>query len=273
MTPSKPPSPCATSGCPNDTVGTYCDRCQRDERERERRNESNRDSGDSSAYDATWQKLREKYISRNPLCERCRRRGETTPAEEVHHVIPIREDRHERLNPENLEALCRSCHARATRREDQFDRPRITLVCGPAGAGKTTFVRDRRSVGDLIVDVDLIWRSLGMLPMHLKPNEMTDAVLRTRGFILDYLKRPSQLDAAWVIATAPTPKKRRQLERRTRANETVVLAVDAETCKRRLRSDDSRQRDLSHHLSLVDLWWSEYEERDGERIITGETDL
>ena len=32
----------------------------------------------------------------------------------------------------------------------------IRLVCGPPGAGKTTFVGERRSDGDLVVDLDAI---------------------------------------------------------------------------------------------------------------------
>lgn len=63
-----------------------------------------------------WQLLRKSVLSCHPLCERCKARGEVTPATEVHHVTPVeygvsRGDK-ERLmfDVMNLRALCHRCH-------------------------------------------------------------------------------------------------------------------------------------------------------------------
>ena len=61
-------------------------------------------------YDHRWRKLSEDYRTRNPLCEDCDAKGETTPASEVHHIIPISIDSSKRLDVNNLVALCTKCH-------------------------------------------------------------------------------------------------------------------------------------------------------------------
>ena len=63
-----------------------------------------------------WKKCRESYASSvGGLCERCLARGFYTPGEIVHHKIHINpnnvSDPTITLNFENLELLCRVCHA------------------------------------------------------------------------------------------------------------------------------------------------------------------
>ena len=64
-----------------------------------------------------WQDCRNEYAKRrNHLCEDCLRRGIYRPGEIVHHKIeldPVNIEKPEiALNFENLELLCRECHAR-----------------------------------------------------------------------------------------------------------------------------------------------------------------
>lgn len=64
----------------------------------------------------TWQRIRLSYLKDNPLCERCEARGLTVPAAEIHHIIPIANEkdyaRMRRLayDRNNLQALCTACH-------------------------------------------------------------------------------------------------------------------------------------------------------------------
>lgn len=63
----------------------------------------------------TWQTVRAAYILENPFCERCKVRGLLVPAEIVHHRVYInnnnKNDPNELFNADNLESLCRQCHA------------------------------------------------------------------------------------------------------------------------------------------------------------------
>ncbi|MEW6047007.1 MAG: HNH endonuclease signature motif containing protein [Bacillota bacterium] len=51
----------------------------------------------------------------DPLCELCLAEGRVTPAEMVHHKVPLREGG-ELLDMGNLVSVCRACHAKLHRR-------------------------------------------------------------------------------------------------------------------------------------------------------------
>lgn len=58
-----------------------------------------------------WLTLRAVKLSRtNYLCERCKDKGVTTIATEVHHVITAKEEWDKRLDITNLRCLCKDCH-------------------------------------------------------------------------------------------------------------------------------------------------------------------
>lgn len=64
----------------------------------------------------TWQKCRAAYIaSQGGLCELCRKRGLIVPGNTVHHIVHITPDNINdpsvTLDFNNLELLCRDCHA------------------------------------------------------------------------------------------------------------------------------------------------------------------
>jgi len=64
----------------------------------------------------TWKRCRARYAaSVGGLCERCRAKGLITPGEIVHHKVYISpenvDDPTVTLNFDNLELLCRECHA------------------------------------------------------------------------------------------------------------------------------------------------------------------
>ena len=68
-----------------------------------------------------WKQLRQWKLEQNPLCELCEREGKVVSAIDVHHKVPVESactpDEMERLafDPNNLQALCISCHAKVHR--------------------------------------------------------------------------------------------------------------------------------------------------------------
>ena len=68
-------------------------------------------------YNSTaWRNTRRDYTqSVGGLCERCLAKGLITPADLVHHKIPLTQDNIKDLKVSlgwsNLQALCRQCHA------------------------------------------------------------------------------------------------------------------------------------------------------------------
>ena len=61
-----------------------------------------------------WQRIRAYHLLRNPLCVRCAKKGKTTVASEVHHIITCHDNPALQVDPSNLESLCAPCHAPLT---------------------------------------------------------------------------------------------------------------------------------------------------------------
>ena len=62
-----------------------------------------------------WKNIRDVAMKRDAyLCVDCLKSGRYTPAEEVHHIIPLTPDNIEdtdiTLNLDNLVSVCRECH-------------------------------------------------------------------------------------------------------------------------------------------------------------------
>lgn len=111
--PYRPKRPCSYPGCPNLTDGRFCGEHAR--REARRYERFQRDPATRKRYGGVWRKIRAAYLTAHPLCERCRKQGRITPAEEVHHIEPL--SRGGTNDPGNLMALCTSCHSEITARE------------------------------------------------------------------------------------------------------------------------------------------------------------
>lgn len=63
-----------------------------------------------------WRACRESYLKQSKgLCEECLKHGLYTPADTVHHIVHLSPDNINdpsiTMNPDNLEAVCRDCHA------------------------------------------------------------------------------------------------------------------------------------------------------------------
>jgi len=60
-----------------------------------------------------WLAVREEALIRDIyLCQECLRRKKITPADMVHHIVPLRDDWDKGLDLDNLESLCSACHNR-----------------------------------------------------------------------------------------------------------------------------------------------------------------
>jgi len=73
-------------------------------------------SGKSRGYGHSWRVLRAAILERDGhLCQPCRRAGRLTVASEVDHITPRSMGGTE--SPENLQAICKTCHSRKTAAE------------------------------------------------------------------------------------------------------------------------------------------------------------
>ena len=111
--PTKPKRPCSYPGCPRLTDGRFCEKHAK--LESRRYEKYDRDPATRKRYGRAWKRVRERYIAAHPLCEKCRERGKLTPAQEVHHLLPL--SRGGTHDESNLMALCKPCHSEITARD------------------------------------------------------------------------------------------------------------------------------------------------------------
>ena len=76
-------------------------------------------SAASRGYGAAWQKASREFLRAHPLCEECMKRGKYVKATVVDHIVPHRGDEALFWDRSNWRPLCKRCHDRKTRREDQ----------------------------------------------------------------------------------------------------------------------------------------------------------
>ncbi len=84
-------------------------------RDYSRPQQDTRESSSQRGYDGLWQRFRAVYLRQHPICVHCTREGRTTLANEVHHIQALR-DGGARLDPDNVEGLCKSCHSKETKK-------------------------------------------------------------------------------------------------------------------------------------------------------------
>ncbi|MDR1464346.1 MAG: HNH endonuclease [Oscillospiraceae bacterium] len=107
--PMRPSKACGFPGCPNPAEGRYCP--EHKALEARRYNQTRRPDV-WKTYGRRWEKIRNLYISKHPLCELCLQSGRLVPAEEVHHLVPTEDGGGHAES--NLQALCKPCHTRIT---------------------------------------------------------------------------------------------------------------------------------------------------------------
>jgi len=110
--PRKPMRPCKHPGCSKLTETNYCEKHQQIHGQ-------DRLSAAERGYDGKWRKARKSFLSRNPLCNRCKEKGLLVEATVVDHIIPHRGDKALFWDENNWQSLCKRCHDKKTMAEDR----------------------------------------------------------------------------------------------------------------------------------------------------------
>lgn len=110
-----------------------------------------------------------------------------------------------------------------------------TIVCGPPGSGKSTYVAANRQRDDMVVDVDALFAALTGLGEREHPQWALPFVLAARAAVIHEIARgflgPRM---TWVIMGGEDNDARADLRRRLNAD-VIVLPVPAGECVARMR--------------------------------------
>lgn len=229
---------------------------------RKRAADARRPNASERGYDSKWAKARRTFLARNPKCARC-----DAPATVVDHIIAHKGDSAVFWDTRNWQGLCDRHHNVAKQSEEKRKPPKlatpfvrapripVTIVCGPAGAGKSTYVAEHRGERDLVIDLDVIRSRLAGTGLHDAAPRWLKPALEVRNQLLDGLASDTEHDRAWFIISAPEKAERDLWAKKLNAN-VVLLDVPLDECVRRLRAS---RDDAERHIQFATEWWRRYQ--------------
>ena len=183
----------------------------------------------------------------------------------AHHVEELSprnlNDREVSLNPGNIRLVHSSCHNeihdRWGGRLQLWQRKAYVVFAPPFGSARA-IVEAGKGQGDLVVDTDGLWATLGLLDGLERPASLKAVVFPVRDLLLDKVAtRAGSWQRAWVTSAEPYPGERaRMLERL--GGEPIYSDDTREECLQRLHQDQ-RGADLQLYEGLISRWFDERE--------------
>lgn len=270
--PSKKPPPtnpedyllkkCAICGTWIKTKTRYCVTCKpAANRERHKNyDETKRKLEEKKFYNSKlWKTLSLSQRKRYPYCQWTHEDGtqcKSTYRLAADHKIPREQGGKD--HPSNLQTLCQHHHNIKTGRETGsfIGHALTTVVCGPPGSGKTSYVMARIQPYDIVLDLDRINAAISLYPKHTKPDYIMRCSWEMRDALLAHMKKARDIPRIWIIEGAPSDTRRMYLRDSFQA-EVIVLMPTPEQCKERIAK--SQDRDQSANWGTwIDDWFSKY---------------
>lgn len=179
-----------------------------------------------------------------------------------HHVVELNEqnvnDAAVALNPDNVMLVHHRCHNKIHDRLGLSYTKQVFLVYGSPLSGKTTWVHDNMTCGDLIVDMDSIWSCISGQDRYVKPNRLKQNAFAVRDMLIDMIRvRRGNWLNAYLITTSPMLSERERLCRTLGARE-IHINTEKEECLRRL-SQCKDGRNYNEWRKYIDEYFEKYE--------------
>ena len=131
------------------------------------------------------------------------------------------------------------------------------IVYGSPLSGKSSYVRESMTEGDLIIDIDNIWECVSGCDRYVKPNRLKSVVFGVRDNLLESVKyRRGKWLNAYVIGGYPYQAERDRLADQLGAR-LIHIDTDKETCLNRLSICEDR--DQSEWTKYINDYWLQYE--------------
>lgn len=180
------------------------------------------------------------------ICEYCQK--PITRAYDVigHHKEHLTEenvnDFNISLNPDNISFVHHRCHNFIHNKLGYSGR-QVFVVYGAPLSGKTTWVKNNMSEGDMVVDMDSIWQCISGCDRYIKPNRLKAVAFKVRDSLIDSIKyRYGKWRNAYVIGGYPYQSERERLCKELGARE-IFIDVSKDECIDRLQASEDRNQD------------------------------
>ena len=160
------------------------------------------------------------------------------------------------LNPDNISIVHHACHNKIHDKLGHFRR-QIFLVYGAPLSGKSSYVNTVRGIGDLIIDIDLIWQCVTGSEKYNKPPVLNAVVFGIRDYLIESVRiRRGKWDNAYIIGGYPLISERERICKTLGARE-VFIECSKDECMRRL-SENSDGRDFKAWTGYINEWFRRY---------------
>lgn len=193
------------------------------------------------------------------ICEYCQK--PITRAYDVigHHKEHLTEenvnDFNISLNPANISFVHHRCHNFIHNKLGYSGR-QVFVVYGAPLSGKTTWVKNNMSEGDMVVDMDSIWQCISGCDRYIKPNRLKAVAFKVRDSLIDSIKyRYGKWKNAYVIGGYPYQSERERLCKELGARE-IFIDVSKDECIDRLQASEDRNQD--EWRKYIDEWFERY---------------
>lgn len=171
----------------------------------------------------------------------------------------------------NLKPRCNSCHKVKTlaERKDKGvyikdlihpidiypSKIPLTIVCGPAAGGKSTYIKQNMMDGDYLIDMDDIRAKLNIMD----DDWTTETLKRSLLYRNDMLRALTKVQArhAWCIVSAPTDNERRWWNAKLKPTNIVIVSATLDICLSRIASTRQGHR-AKRSIEATTKWWNEY---------------
>lgn len=179
----------------------------------------------------------------------------------LHHKIPLTldnvNDANISLNPDNIQIVSFKTHNEIHERFGTWTR-HIYLVYGCPLSGKSTFVKDRAGIHDLIVDIDSIYACISNNPLYTKSNRLYDNVRAVQDALLDSIKyKRGKWINAFIISGMPYAGERERFCIEYGA-EPIFIECDQDTALSRLGAVQDG-RDINEWSGYINKWFMRYQ--------------
>lgn len=174
----------------------------------------------------------------------------------AHHKIELTEDNIDNvdisLNPNNIEIICHDCHNNEHRRFG--NNKNVYIIYGSPLSGKNTLVQELYKYGDIVLDIDEIWKAITLEDKYVKPNNVRFNVFKLRDELLDQIKtRYGNWYDAYIIMSLPDKYERERVAKELGA-ELIYCESTKEECIDRAIKDGRP----SQWIKYINDWWEKY---------------
>lgn len=161
------------------------------------------------------------------------------------------------INPENIATLHWQCHNEVHNRfcgttGNNLPTKKVYLITGPSCSGKTSFVKERATDGDIVVDIDDIWQFVTRDKRYYKPKWAQSVVFAIRDAMIDRIIT-TKLNGTWhnafIIESLPFGRDRDERASQLQAEIIEMEATEEECLQRLYENPDGRSiRDYEKYI-------------------------